>query len=158
MDISERVIRGRIGENIVSEMLQEAGYFVYRFGYEGILQSLIQKGLPKMKANTVPAEKIRTMPDFIVMNKEGDVFFIEVKYRTSGQDDGYFKRWLEKAVCHWPEAKILLLHPYEPSFQISTIADYAKTGKLYPLERDKFLKVSGSLTRRYSGVVRKYLA
>jgi len=157
MTITDRIIRGRTAENIVSEMLREAGYSVYRFGYEGILQNFAQKGLPRMKARTVPAEKIRSMPDFIVMNKDGDVFFIEVKYRNNGEEDQYFKEWLRKAVKYWPEAKILLLHPYEPCFQISTIFDYAKTGKLYPLERDKFLKVSKKLVADYGDLISRYL-
>ena len=157
MEIAERMIRGRIAENIVSEMLSEAGYFVYRFGYEGILQSLVQRGLPKMKQTTVPAEKIRSMPDFIVMNKEGDVFFIEVKYRNGKETDGYFKEWLRKTDKYWPEAKIILLHPYEPYFQISTIRDYAKTSKLYPLEQDRFLNVKIGLVEKYGGMIKKYI-
>ena len=157
MTITDRIIRGRTAENILSEMLREAGYSVYRFGYEGILQNFAQKGLPRMKAKTVPAEKIRSMPDFIVMNKEGDVFFIEVKYRHNGENDQYFKEWLRKAVKYWPEAKVLLLHPYEPCFQISTIIDYVKTKKFYPLEQDKFIKVSKSLVVQYGEMVKKYL-
>ena len=64
----DNVLKGRIAETIVSEMLQEASYFVYRFGYEGILQSLTQRGFPKMKEGDIEAEKVRTMPDFIVMD------------------------------------------------------------------------------------------
>jgi len=157
MNFSNRVLKGRIAETIVSEMLQEAGYFVYRFGYEGILQSLIQEGLPKMRSDSVVAEKIRTMPDFIVMNKAGDVFFIEVKYRSSIENDQSFKDWVRKANKRWPEAKLILVHPYEPYFQISTIFDYAKSGKLYSLERDKFLKVDKKLITSYTELVKKYL-
>lgn len=72
MQFSERVLKGRVAETIVSEMLQDAGYFVYRFGYEGILQSLTQRGLPRMNEGDLEAEKVRTMPDFVVM-KDGDV-------------------------------------------------------------------------------------
>ena len=157
MTFIDRMIRGRTAENIASEMLREAGYSVYRFGYEGILQNFTQKGLPRMKADNISAKKIRSMPDFIVMNKEGDVFFIEVKYRSNGEEDQYFKEWLHKAVKYWPEAKILLLHPYEPCFQISTILDYVKTNKFYPLEKDKFIKVDKRLVTEYGKIIKKYL-
>ena len=153
---SNNIIKGRIAETIVSEMLQEAGYFVYRFGYEGILQSLIQKELPKMRKDSIVAIKIKTMPDFIIMDKCGEVFFIEVKYRSNKENDGYFKEWLKKAARYWPEAKLLLVHPYEPYFQISTIFDYTKTGKLYPLEKDKFLRVDKILLKRYTELLNRY--
>jgi len=155
--MQDSIIKGRIAEDIVSEMLREAGYFIYRFGYEGILQSLIQKGLPKMRADNITAEKIRSMPDFIVMDKNCDVFFIEVKFRTSQNIDKSFKEWLRKATRYWPEAKLLLVHPSRPNFLISTIYDYNKTGKLYPLEKDKFISVSKELTLRYGELIVEYL-
>ena len=157
MEFSERTLRGRTAEHIVSSMLSEAGYFVYRFGYEGILQSLVQQGLPKMKRANIPAEKIRTMPDFIVMDKEGEVFFVEVKYQANGKKTEFFQEWLNKAVKHWPEAKVLVLHPYEPCFQISTIRDLERTGTFYPLERDKYLKVDGKLVTKYGEMIKRYL-
>ncbi|OGN21265.1 MAG: hypothetical protein A2915_00325 [Candidatus Yanofskybacteria bacterium RIFCSPLOWO2_01_FULL_41_34] len=155
--MQDSIIKGRIAEDIVSEMLREAGYFIYRFGYEGILQSLIQKGLPKMRADNITAEKIRSMPDFIVMDKNCDVFFVEVKYRSSLENGSGFNEWLRKANKYWPEAKLLLVHPHEPNFLISTIKDYARTGKLYPLEKDKFMSVSKELTLRYGELIVKYL-
>lgn len=157
MKQSNNFIRGGIAANIVSEMLQAAGYSVYRFGYEGILQNLAQKDLPKMRKDSIVAEKIRTMPDFIVMDKDCNVFFIEVKYRSSTENHPGFKEWLRKAVRYWPEAKLLLLHPFEPYFQISTIKDFARTGKLYPLERDKFLHVNKKLIAHYVGLVKEFL-
>ncbi|MBI4992489.1 MAG: hypothetical protein HZB99_04735 [Candidatus Harrisonbacteria bacterium] len=157
MNFSNRVLKGRIAETIVSEMLQEAGYFVYRFGYEGILQSLVQKGLPKMKSGSIVAEKIRTMPDFIVMAKSSEVFFVEVKYRTSQEIDQALKDWLQKANKYWPEAKLLLIHPSQPHFLISTIKDLVRTEKFYALERDKFLKVDKKLITSYTELVKKYL-
>ena len=156
MIFQNNIIKGRIAEDIVSEMLREAGYLVYRFGYEGILQSLIQKGLPVMRKDSITAEKIRTMPDFIVMDKNCDVFFVEVKYRNSEKKGDSFNDWLRKATKYWPEAKLILAHPYQPYFQISTISDYAKSGRLYPLERDKFLKVPYKIITDYAGILRKY--
>lgn len=153
----ENILKGRIAETIVSEMLREAGYFVYQFGYEGLLQSLTQKGLPRMKAGDIEAEKVRTMPDFLIMDKEGDISFIEVKYRNNGADDPNLRRWAANASRHWPEAKILLVSPTAPHFQVSSIPAFSKTGKLYTLEADKFLKVGGALTKRYRTYIEKYL-
>ena len=36
------MLKGRIAEAIIEEMLKEAGYQVYRFGYEAVIQNLTQ--------------------------------------------------------------------------------------------------------------------
>ena len=109
-----------------------------------------------MRQDSIVALKIRTMPDFIVMDKNNNVFFVEVKYRANGESDLAFKEWLRKAVRYWPEAKLLLVHPYEPYFQISTILDYAKSGKLYSVDRDKFVRVTRDITIKYNEMIKKY--
>lgn len=38
----ENIIKGRIAEAIIEELLRTSGNKVYRFGYESILQNLIQ--------------------------------------------------------------------------------------------------------------------
>ena len=40
----ENMIKGRIAEAIIEELLKASGNDVYRFGYESILQNLVQKG------------------------------------------------------------------------------------------------------------------
>ena len=152
----ENILKGRIAETIVSEMLQEAGYFVYRFGYEGLLQSFAQRGLPKMKKGDIEADKVRSMPDFIVMDKEGDVSFVEVKFRARRELNEEFRERIGRASKYWPEAKLLVVYPSEPCFMISSFPAFARTGKLYPLEQDKFLRVEKNLITRYSELVKKY--
>jgi hypothetical protein len=160
----ESVLKGRMAETIVSELLHEAGYFVYRFGYEGILQSLTQRGLPKMKEGDIEAEKVRTMPDFIVMNKEGDVSFVEVKFRSSIDFDGTIlvlaeaKEKVRKIAKYWPETKLIFVTSKQPYFFISAITPLSKTWKLYPIEREKFLKVNEKIIKKYQSLVKKYFA
>lgn len=155
MKFSENMVKARIAETIVSEMLQDGGYFVYRFGYEGILQSLIQRGLPKMNKGDIEAEKIRTMPDFVVM-KDGDVSFVEVKFRSgNGIGDG-LKEWGRKATKYWPEARLIVVRPDGPHFSISTVRQFARTGKLYPLAQDRYLSVDSEVIERYADLVCKY--
>lgn len=152
----ENILKGRIAETIVSEMLQEAGYFVYRFGYEGILQSLTQRGLPEMKENDYGAEKVRTMPDFIAMNKTGEVFFVEVKFRSTDKLEKETMTLIAKTARHWPEARMLFVKPKEPHFLISRAKDWIKKEKLYPLEKEKFLKVNLKIIEKYGNLVKKY--
>lgn len=160
----ENVLKGRMAETIVSRMLTDADYFVYRFGYEGILQSLIQKGLPKMKEGDIEAEKVRTMPDFIVMNKEGDVSFVEVKFRSSSAFDGTtlvlaeLKEEVRKIAKYWPESKLIFVTSKQPHFLISATTPLSKTWKLYPLEKERFLKVDEKIIRKYQSLVKKYFS
>ena len=60
---SIEMLKGRIAEAIVEEMLQEAGFQVYRFGYEAVIQNLTQVGTRLKK--TRAGRKILHMPDFI---------------------------------------------------------------------------------------------
>lgn len=150
------LIKGRIAETIVSEMLREAGYFVYRFGYEGILQNLAQKNLPKMKSEDFGAKKVRAMPDFIVMNKEGEVYFVEVKFRSSDRLEDETKSLIFETAKNWPEARMLFVKPKKPHFLISRAKDFTKTGKFYLLEEEKFLKVDKSIIEKYEKLVEKY--
>ena len=155
MKFSENIVKGRIAETIVSEMLQDGGYFVYRFGYEGILQSLSQRGLPKMNKGDIEAEKIRTMPDFVVM-KDGDVSFIEVKFRSHNGFDEALREWGRKATKYWPEARLIVVRPDEPHFSISTVEQFAQTGELYPLADDRDISIDGEIIERYEELVSKY--
>lgn len=69
----ENILKGRIGESLVSEMLREAGNQVYKFGYESTLQNLTQ--LEKVfDRHSDTGEKIRAIPDFLVINKKGEPF------------------------------------------------------------------------------------
>lgn len=97
-------------------------------------------------------------PDLLVMGDDGEVFFVEVKYRPTEVINGSLKEWLTKAVNYWPEAKLLIVHPNEPYFLISTIRDYMRTERFYPLEKDKFLWVNKKIIASYAELVRKYLA
>ena len=153
----ENIIKGRIAETIVSEMLRDSGYYVYRFGYEGILQSLIQRGLPRMLESDREAEIIRIMPDFIVMTKEGDVSFVEVKFRASNNLERETEQMILKTAKHWPDARMLFVKPKKPHFLIARAKDFAKKHTLYPLEIERFLKVSQESIQKYEKLVEKYL-
>ena len=76
----ESMLKGRMAESLVSEILREAGNQVYRFGYESTLQNLTQVEKVFDSKSDI-GEKIRSIPDLLVINKKGEPFFIEVKFR-----------------------------------------------------------------------------
>lgn len=71
--------KGKIAEKIVVDLFKEAGFEVVRYGYEYNLKQLAQR---KPKITGKAADYIRHQPDLIVVNKRGEAFFVEVKFRS----------------------------------------------------------------------------
>lgn len=81
----EEDVKGRIAEAIVRCMFEDLGFEVVSYGYEHTCPSLANKN------KTIDGEVkslIRKAPDFVVVDKKGQAYFIEVKFRA----DGRFKR------------------------------------------------------------------
>ncbi len=151
MSFASNLVKGRIAEALIEEMFKEAGYQVYRFGYEAILQNISQINTDLKDSET--KEKIKSIPDFIVVSPKGSVQLIEVKYSA----DGKLRRSkLQKYLYFWNEARIILVTSTEPHFKISYIRNFMKDGKLYPLEKDRFTTISPEVIKKFSNVVREY--
>lgn len=158
MVFNESKIVGGIAAYIVKEMLEEAGYFVYAFGYEKSLPSLAKNRLLKEAKDKDVADKIKCMPDLLIVNPEGNAFIVEVKFRSSQRIDWRLKQKILEIDKHWPKAKLLMTYPAWPYFRISTIRDLVRTGELYDLYKDKFVSVEKELIERYGRELKKYLA
>lgn len=77
------MIKGRIAETLIQELFLSLGYNVFRFGMENTIPGIME--LLKGVRSDV-AQDIRRMPDFVMQNpKTKDVYFIEVKFRASGE-------------------------------------------------------------------------
>lgn len=77
------VIKGRIAETIIEELFLTLDYSVFRYGMENSIPG-VMKLLKGIRGDV--ATDIKRMPDFVVQNKRtGDVFFVEVKFRASGE-------------------------------------------------------------------------
>lgn len=77
------MIKGRIAETLIQELFLSLGYNVFRYGMENTIPGIME--LLKGVRSDV-AHEIRRMPDFVMQNpKTKDVYFIEVKFRASGE-------------------------------------------------------------------------
>ena len=77
------MIKGRIAETLIQELFLSLGYNVFHYGMEKTIPGIIEllKGV-----KTEVANEIRRMPDFVIQNPNtNEVFFIEVKFRKSGE-------------------------------------------------------------------------
>ena len=113
----ENMIKGRIAEAIIEELLKASGNDVYRFGYESILQNLVQRGSNFDRRNK-NAHQVQSIPDFVVLNAEGNNFFLEVKFRANPDwliKDPRLRRTME----YW-QPKLILVTVVKPYFRIVT--------------------------------------
>jgi hypothetical protein len=82
-DFRYGMIKGRIAETLIQELFLSLGYNVFRYGMENTIPGIME--LLKGVRSDV-AQEIRRMPDFVMQNpKSKDVYFVEVKFRASGE-------------------------------------------------------------------------
>lgn len=80
LSFQENMIKGRIAETLIEELFLAMGYNIFRYGMENTIPG-VMKLLKGVRGDV--AESIKRMPDFVVQDKKGDVYFIEVKFRAS---------------------------------------------------------------------------
>jgi hypothetical protein len=79
--VQEEMIKGRIAEAIVRCMFEDLGFEVIPYGYEHTCPTIAKPERP-IKGDV--RNLIRKAPDFIIVDKNGEANFIEVKYRFNG--------------------------------------------------------------------------
>jgi hypothetical protein len=152
----ESILKGRMAEGLVEELLKQCGNRVYRFGYEAVLQNLTQLEKVFDRESEV-GQRIKSIPDFIVINKEGRPFFVEAKFRTELVVYSKDIKRIELIEKFW-KAKIILLTTQRPYFRISNSPYLNERGgwNWIPLEEDKDLNITPDILNQFNGLVEKY--
>ena len=154
----ESMLKGRIAETLVEELLRQSGNIVYRFGYEAIVQNLVQLEEGFDRKSEV-GERIRVMPDFIVVDKEGNPRFVEVKFRRRPElcRSDYDK--FEKISKLWA-AKIVLVNCFDsPYFRFLDPPYFDKNKNLIqrPLLQETTWEIDKELYDICEDLVHRYL-
>lgn len=152
----ESILKGRIAEGLVEELLKKSGNKVYRFGYEAVLQNLTQLEKVFDRESEV-GQRIKSIPDFIVISKEGKPFFVEVKFRTDFVVYSKDIRRIELIEKFW-RAKIIIVTPEKPYFRISSSPYLNKKQEWtwIPLEEDQNFGIAADVFKKFNGLVEKY--
>lgn len=155
---SEDVLKGRMAECLVEELLKESGNKVYRFGYESVLQNLTQVEKIFDRYSEI-GEKIRSIPDLLVINKEGKPFFIEVKFRWHPEWHENDFKMLDYLSSFWRPIIIFVNCYKKPYFLITKLPYRNKKKELsgWPLEKANYLNISKNIITKYEVLVEKYL-
>ena len=154
----ESMLKGRMAETLVEELLRQSGNIVYRFGYEAIVQNLTQLEENFDRYSEV-GERIRAIPDFIVIDKKGKPTFVEVKFRWKGEMTGAedMER-LEKIQKYWDATLIIVNCWKQPYFQVCNPPYLrGKQLNLRPLLDEKEWGISKEIYVMYEELVHKYL-
>ena len=154
----ESMLKGRMAETLVEELLRQSGNIVYRFGYEAIIQNLTQLEESFDRYSEV-GERIRVIPDFIVIDKKGKPVFVEVKFRWKPELHKYDYKMLEKINKLW-SAKIVFVNCWEqPYFRVSDppYTDKDQQLVLRPLLQETSWKIDEKLYDTYEQLVYRYL-
>jgi len=155
----ESILKGRMAESLVSEILRESGNQVYRFGYESTLQNLTQIDKIFDRESAI-GEKIRLIPDLLVINKKGEPFFIEVKFRWDQEWHQNDFKMLSRLNDFWKPIIIFVNCHRRPYFLITKSPYYNKNKELkgWPLEKVDYLNISKVNIEKYNILVEKYLS
>jgi len=121
--VSDSSIKGRLAEAIIEEMFISMNYRVFRFGMENTIPGFGNRELPK-KGEV--ANEVRKMPDFIVV-KDQNIAYVEVKYRTKGEDGFDFNSYYGKKGGY----------PYKNAYFILVTPKHIKIQKASELEKGK---------------------
>jgi len=138
--------KGKTAENIVMDLFKEAGFKVYRYGYEHLLPELADReNLLQGRA----AQFIRHQPDLVVVNKRNEAFFVEVKFRSN-----YI---LAKDIFNYPEGYVVLLTKGWVLAQSTRYIhqkgwNFASLNKMPP-----FRGISSELLGKYSKIIKRKL-
>ena len=146
-----------MAETLFEELMRQSGNIVYRFGYEAIVQNLTQLE-EKFDRYSEVGERIRAIPDFIVIDKTGKPVFVEVKFRWRPElhDNDY--RMLEKIDKFWGARMVFINCWEQPYFRVAD-PPYFRNKKLAlrPLTDISNWKISKEVYKEYEGLVHKYL-
>lgn len=156
-NFAEGLLKGRMAETLVEELLRKCGNTVYRFGYEAILQNLTQMK-SKFDRDSETGERIRAIPDFVVVDVDGNPVLVEVKFRRSGtlHEKDYHR--IDLIDKFWG-SKVVLVNCFEkPFFRIAT-PPYLENGvlKWKPLNQETAWKIDPTVYAEYEALVEKYL-
>ncbi|MFA5723538.1 MAG: hypothetical protein WC979_04745 [Candidatus Pacearchaeota archaeon] len=142
-DWEENKLIGNSAENIVGFLINSApGWKGIKYGIEQNIDEL--KSSLRNNNQEEISKKIRSMPDFIAVNKEkSKVLLIEAKFRSfiDRRESGialynFNYARIKDYLQFWPETYLIVVHNHEPYFNVIPLKDvewhkhfYGRTGE-----------------------------
>lgn len=155
--LRETNLKGRMAESLVFDLLKESGNEVYRIGIENSLPALLHVGQELMRSKV--GEKLRSIPDFFVLDGKGKAHLVEVKFRWHPKGHESDIERLLRLAKFWEEAIVIFVNcSKKPYFQYSASPFVDKNGVILdPLSEYVPLRVPDDLLIKFDELVEKYL-
>ncbi|MDP2676936.1 MAG: hypothetical protein Q8O83_04610 [bacterium] len=150
----ETALKGRMAESLVYDLLKESGNEIFRIGYEAILPGLARIE-ESFKRNSAVGEKIRSIPDFFVIDKSGNPYLVEVKFRWNPAGHKNDIKRLERIKDSWKECFIFYVNCSEKSYFRFSKNPF---NKMEPVQNLKSFGITLELLEKFDVLVEKYLA
>jgi len=159
------IIKGKLAESLVEQLLKANGCRVYRLGSDTVLENIVQLEDEFDKDSNL-GKKIASIPDLMVMGLREKPIFVEVKFRTDPESleeelllekDSLEKFW---------ESKIILVTIKEkPYFRVMTPPYFSKEKRegwpipvpnWRPLEKDPDLGSDTKAIKKFEELAKKF--
>ena len=151
--VAENIIKGRIAGLIVSLMLQESGYIVLRYGFEGVPEIISQLGtLKKHKSLNL----LRSTPQFVILDPKKETILLSVRYQGERASGRNVSRMASELSDFWPYTCAILVRQKFPFFYLVDVGSDEKLTTT-PLYKSKVIKVNEPTIKKYGILIRKFL-
>jgi hypothetical protein len=165
MAVSENILKGKIAENLVEDLLKRSGNRVYRLGSDAQLENIVQLEQDFCKDSDI-GKKISSIPDFAIIGALGKPQLLEVKFRTDPESLEEELLMDKEPLEKFWVAKIVLVTPKEkPYFRILIPPYFVKEKrdgwpipvfKWIALEDDRDILIEADVLREFNDLVKKY--
>jgi hypothetical protein len=165
MNDPENVIKGKLAESMVEQLLKASGCRVYSLGSEAMLENIVQLEDEFNKDSSL-GKKIASIPDFVVMGNREKPIFVEVKFRTDPESLEEELLLEKESLERFWESKIVLVTTKEkPYFRVLTPPYFSKEKRegwpipvpnWMPLDKDVDLGCDVKVIREFEKLAEKY--
>jgi len=134
-EFDQNKVVGGAAKEMVRSLLESCRYTVLPFGYENVLAGVRPQLSDRNRFGRGDlVERIRSMPDLLVLGKE-EVHLAEVKFRAGSVRRGYQRiplsnRELARYQKYWSEAVLIVVSPFRDGFHAQHVSNLSSRGDL----------------------------
>lgn len=148
-----------MAEQLVHDLLRQSGNEVYRIGMEFSLpeNERVRQSLVK---TPLVGDRIRTTPDFLVIDKLGTAHLIEVKFRWNPEGHETDYKRIERIRTAWPETLIVFVNCLDrPFVRVSKYPFLDENNDVVSesIEQFKQFSIAKNVLQETEALVEKYL-
>jgi hypothetical protein len=152
----ENLIKGKTASIIVAQLFEQSGYKVYRYGFEGLIETLIQnhKAVISKDSNLT---LVSSTPHFVIIDEKlNRLHLVTVKFIGKDSKAGNVF-WAQKILSKfWPNTHIVVVKQTSPHFSI--VIEEEGEFNFVNIEDFKELKIDEKTAKEFGRLAKIFLA